>query len=139
MESSQSPSRSVFSAPPPKKSQKKQVSSPAHSCSSSRSLSAAPPPKQNKADTPHGQPTCVRPKASDLNKVMRGVLDLAITDYRSRLATECPFPNETEEQTMAGAALACAWVEHSSQIESQETYDTLIELVSLIFVLRLSI
>jgi len=72
-----------------------------------------------------------RPKLADLERIPRAIVELAMQDYCSKLATECPFPNPAEEQILAGAALVRACESLELNIEDEATYDVAITLVSL--------
>ena len=99
------------------------------SCSSNSTLltvdsesSEEPPRKKTK--------TRARTKCGDLSRSLRAIVLLAIRDYRSILATQAPFPNQADENTMAGASLARSCVTCSFVIQDQDNYDDAIQLVT---------
>lgn len=70
-----------------------------------------------------------RPKLSDLDRLRRAIVELAIQDYCSKLATECPFPNTAEEQKLAAAALIRSCETLNLKLDDEDTYDTALALV----------
>jgi hypothetical protein len=61
---------------------------------------------------------------------MRAAVLMAIQDYRSRLATENPFPSPSQENNMAASALVRACVTCLVSFEEDELFDDAVSLAS---------
>jgi len=124
------------SSVPPTSGSPKRHHPSARGCSRSRSRSLSPgaqeAPPQKRIKT---SPKRNRPKLSDLPRIPRTIVELAIQDYCSKLATECPFPNSAQEQEMAAAALLRACESLGLSIEDEATYDNALALVQSILIL----
>jgi len=68
-----------------------------------------------------------------LARIPRSIVELAIQDYCSKLATECPFPNSAQEQKIAAAALLRARETLGLSFDDETTYENALALVTLLF------
>ncbi|GJJ08009.1 hypothetical protein Clacol_002216 [Clathrus columnatus] len=70
-----------------------------------------------------------RAKGTDVLYDLRGLLKLSIANYRSMIATHCPFPDLTERHAHAQAALTRSSNLLRIAIKDEESYNTLVNLL----------
>ncbi|GJJ13727.1 hypothetical protein Clacol_007983 [Clathrus columnatus] len=70
-----------------------------------------------------------RAKGTDVLYDLQGLLKLSIADYRSMIATHCPFPDLTECHAHAQAALTRSSNLLRIAIKDEESYNTLVNLL----------
>ncbi|GJJ10136.1 hypothetical protein Clacol_004362 [Clathrus columnatus] len=68
-------------------------------------------------------------KIADLPRSLQSLSQYVITDYKAVLATRCPFPDITEEQLIAGAAIVRGTKKLNVNIELADSLDMLVNIV----------